>query len=205
MIKRNGIPVVGFGDADLITNPIISRPAIGFVLGSLGGAALGALTKSVGWTAAGTFLGGFGGMVAGAAVALNEARAATTPTPAATPGEWSQWKRIQISDLIGMKAGQQLAMAAVRAGGVPFPPEVIANMDIQLTALATAPANLPIKNIVKYPPGSQLPSDWPKDDDLGPNAYRMIGDLVMNAPPEAATLKPLSSDEGTIELWMRSR
>jgi hypothetical protein len=131
---------------------------------------------------------------------------APTPTPALPAATWwSPWKRIQISELVGLKAGQQLAIAAALPGGAPISSRDLAQVEIQLEALTAAPASLPIKNYVQFPPGSQLPAIWPPNDDLGPNAFRMIGDVVADAPPEAATLKPLPPSAGTIELWVRSK
>lgn len=138
------------------------------------------------------------------------APAQPTPTPPTTPSQpQSQpqssaptWKRIQVNELVGLKSGQQLAISVAIPGFAPFQGD-IAQTQAQLLALTAAPASLPIKNYIQYPPGSELPTIWPSDDNLGPNAFRMIGDVVANAPPEAALLKAPLPSEGTIEMWVR--
>lgn len=90
-ISLNGAPVVGFGDAELLGSPFVTRPTIGFIAGVVGGAVLGSFTKKPVWIATGTVVGGISGVVAGAAVALHEARVARekqkadAPPPTTTP------------------------------------------------------------------------------------------------------------------------
>ena len=102
----------------------------------------------------------------------------------------------------GVKAGQQIAIAAAESNGAPIPPDEIANIAMQFTALATAPVSLPATNFIQYPPGSQLPYDWPKDDDLGPNAYRVTADVIADAPPEVKPIKVPPSSVGVFKVWV---
>ena len=230
MISRNGRAVVGFGDAPVAapTNSRVAQTLADAFLGAAAGAGLGGLIGGKTGALIGVAVGGIGvGAVtyvvlgedaAPASSPPNDGPSALAPTPAPTPTPtptptpalpaatwWSPWKRIQISELVGLKAGQQLAIAAALPGGAPISSRDLAQVEIQLEALTAAPASLPIKNYVQFPPGSQLSAIWPPNDDLGPNAFRMIGDVVADAPPEAATLKPLPPSAGTIELWVRSK
>lgn len=209
-ISINGAPVVGFGDAASEKKQLESvfiPPLVGFLAGSIGGAVLGSLVKKGVGTAVGTIAGGVGGAAVGLVVGYHLAHstgAAATSTPA-TP---ASWRRIPIEDIAKLKAGQQYAVAVAMANGAPLLPADIASIDLQFTALKTAPVNLPFKNFASYPPGSKLPSDWPKDDDLGPNAYRISADLTADAPADAAGLKNLNTesfaaDGLAAEVWVR--
>lgn len=73
----NGAPVVGFGDADLsVGNPIVWKPFVGYLVGSIGGAVAGSFIKKGVGTAVGAIGGGLGGIIAGAALYLRGERAA---------------------------------------------------------------------------------------------------------------------------------
>ncbi len=78
-VSMNGIPVVGFGDANIsVSNPLLYAPLIGYVVGTTGGAVLGSLvSKSRISTGVGTALGGLGGIAIG--VSLGRTIASTTP------------------------------------------------------------------------------------------------------------------------------
>lgn len=207
----NGVPI-GVGEDTRLDSEkkLYGSVAGGLILGTLAGAVGGAMmghkvSKVVGTgvgLVAGGIVGGAVGTVAGLGLAAALSPAASTSS---TPSTVSAWRRIQIDDLINLKAGDQLAMSMAAPGGVPFSSEELNYATMQLAALATAPADLPIKNIVQYPPGAQLPADWPRDDDLGPNAFRVIGDVARDAPPEAAKMKPLPDDKGTIKIWERRK
>jgi len=214
MITRNGHAVVGFGET--ATAPPRSRIAQTLAdafLGAAAGAGLGGLIGGKTGALIGVAVGSIGvGAVTYAVLGEDAAPAAPSPMPPndgppALPAAtwWSPWKRIQISDIANLKAGQQMATAFALPGSAIISPEDVAKITTQFTALTTAPANLPVKNIIPYPPGSQLPRDWPPDDDLGSNAYRVIEDVVMDAPPEAATIKTPPPSMGTFELWVRSK
>ncbi len=196
-ISRAGAPVIGFGDADIsVGNPLIKDPFIGFVAGAVGGAMLGSLAEKKVWTAVGTAVGAFSGLIVGFEIAVRRELAENVK-------QVSPWKRI--SDFSGLKSGQQIAMAITGPYGAPIPPELVSQFDAQLTALLTAPVNLPTANFAKYPPGSQLPSDWPKDDDLGAGAYRVTADVVAAPPTEAASFKLPPPSVGNMEIWTRTK
>ncbi len=84
-VRMNGVPVVGFGDANIsVSNPIIYTPFIGYVVGAAGGAVLGSLIhKSRISTGVGTALGGLGGIAIGAWLG----RAIASTSPKAKEGE----------------------------------------------------------------------------------------------------------------------
>jgi hypothetical protein len=191
-ISLGGAPVVGFGDAGGAKSLIEHGPVIGTLVGATGGAILGALVKKGVGAAVGAVVGGLGGAFVGIAVAK------ATPNNPPPP-----WQHIPFTDIAKLVAGQQLALAVAAPNGAPMPPEDIAAINTQFTALLTAPVNLPFKDFVQYPPGSKLPLDWPADDDLGPNAYRVAETLTVDAPPETAKFKDLAPNLGTVKAWMR--
>lgn len=210
-ISFNGRPTIGFGDAASETKQleaVFVPPIVGFFVGSIGGAVLGSLVKKGVGTAIGTIVGGLGGAAGGLVVGWHLAHPTGATVPSTTPSITSSWKRIPIEDIAKLKAGQQYAVAVAMANGAPLLPADIASIDLQFTALKTAPVNLPFKNFASYPPGTKLPSDWPKDDDLGPNAYRISADLTADAPADAAGLKninteSLAADGLAAEVWVR--
>ena len=76
-ISMNGVPVVGFGDANIsISNPLIYTPFVGYIVGATGGGVLGSLVskKSRISTGVGTALGGFAGMAVGGSIAMRQVR-----------------------------------------------------------------------------------------------------------------------------------
>jgi hypothetical protein len=209
-ISFNGRPAIGFGDAvseKKQLEAVFVPPLVGFLVGSIGGAVLGSLVEKGVGTAVGTIAGGVGGAAVGLVVGYHLAHpdsAVATSTPA-TP---TPWRRIPVEDIAKLKSGQQYAVAVALANGAPLLPADIASIDLQFTALKTAPVNLPFKNFASYPPGAKLPSDWPKDDDLGPNAYRISADLIADAPADAAGLKNINTesfaaDGLAAEVWVR--
>jgi hypothetical protein len=201
-ISLGGVPVVGFG-ADpyemALAQERAAAPAtiICFLLGAVGGAVLGnVIHKGAVGTAIGTVVGGIGGGIGGNLLASSFESSARAYRQAS-------WRRIPVTEIANLKSGQQLAIAAGAPYRTPIPPEDIAAINLQFEALKTAPVNLPFKNFATYPPGSKLPDDWPTDDDLGPNAYRISEELIMDAPPEAARIEDLAPKNGTIEVWVR--
>jgi len=190
-IFLNGAPIVGFGDIQGAVPPIEHGPVIGILVGATGGAILGALVKKGIGAAVGAVVGGLGGAFVGVAIAK--------ATPNNPPPSW----RLAQQFPVGVKAGQQIAMAVVGPNGAPIPPADVAQLDALLTALSTAPANLPVRNFVKYPPGSQLPPDWPADDDLGANAYRITEDVLIDMPTNTKPMRPLPPDAGMFKIWVR--
>lgn len=84
MISRNGVPVVGFGDAEMtIASPIVYEPrhevtasAIGYVVGAVAGAVLGNYVKQGLGTAIGSIVGGAVGTFSGAALWVHNQRKA---------------------------------------------------------------------------------------------------------------------------------
>lgn len=201
-ISLNGAPVVGFGDEASEKKSyavLIGVPLLGIVAGAVGGAALGkGAIGTAGGAVIGGLVGGAGGIMVAQLVLRHEASTAVRAS-------WA-WQRIpQLSDLSKLRAGDQLAVAIAEPRGAPMSPELLADIKLQFTALNTAPVSLPTKNFVLYPPGSKLPSDWPWDDRLGPNAYRITADVIMDAPPSSAWLKPLDPSVGTTEVWARTK
>jgi hypothetical protein len=195
-IFLSGAPVVGFGDAaSSMKLDVPKQVLLASLAGATGGAVLGALFKK----GVGAAIGAVVGALGGAAFAVH-----TTDVAIAA---WTTWVRLPITSLDTIKAGQQLALAFAMPNGAPMSSDMISKINLQFTALVTAPVNLPTTNFVQYPPGSKLPSDWPADDDLGPNAYRLIADVIANALPEAAQLKnfDLPKDQGTIKVWSRNK
>jgi hypothetical protein len=205
-IFLGGAPVVGFGvglsdeaSEKKFYGVMIGVPLLGIVAGSIGGAVLG---KGVIGTAAGAVIGGLVGGAAGIGTGILVLKHEAST---AVRASWT-WQRIpELSDLSKLKAGDQLAFAIAEPGDAPISPELLADIKLQFTALNTAPVNLPTKNFVLYPPGSKLPADWPRDDSLGPNAYRITADVITDAPPSAAWLKPIAPSEGTVEVWARAK
>jgi len=215
-----GAPVVGFGAQDpdpyaaALARERAAAPAtiIGFFVGAIGGAVLGNLVhKGATGAAVGAVTGGVGGAIGG-----NLLSHALNKTPLTMP-----WQRVpeinvsagngafrQVLDVSNLKAGQQFALAIVDAGGAPIPPDQIAQFTAlitgQFTAQIRSPSPPPVGNFVTYPPGAPLPADWPADDDLGPNAYRVMADIFADKPQDAAPSLPLAS-EGTVKMWTRSK
>lgn len=222
-ISLNGAPVVGFGITpedveqsrlrDLqdpykmaLARERATAPAtiIGFFVGSIGGAVLGNFVhKGAVGTAIGTMSGGFGGAVGGNLLAMYATRE-PLPTP---------WQRVpeksvsagdgglrQILDVPSLKAGDQCAFAVAAPGGVLIPPDQIA----QVTQLFQ---NLPTgySEVYLYPPGAKLPANWPTDDDLGPNAYRVMENVLADVAQGAAALGVPPTSVGTIKMWVRSK
>ena len=211
-MKYRGNHVVGFGDETnwSFANPPRSEKVIMSTLAGISaGAVLGNLVKHGKGAAVGAVLGGgVAGVLMYAVTGTSPAVPSSTPTVPATPAApaaatSTPWQRI--SDLSGIKSGQQIAMAITGPYGVPIPQELISQFDAQLAALLTAPVNLPTANFAKYPPGSQLPSDWPKDDDLGAGAYRVTADVVAAPPPEAASFKLPPPSVGNMKIWTRTK
>lgn len=213
-ISLGGVPVVGFGatPATAGPRPFFSKdftPILYPLIPAVGGALLGYhIKKGTGAVVGGVVGGAVGGLVYfGAHFNDSGTPGPSTQTgPTSTPTQLpaaSTWRRIPFTDVAKLKAGQQIAMAAAMPGGALIPPEIIAALKSQFDALANAPVNLPTKNFLQYPPGSKLPSDWPADDDLGANAYRISADVIADAPPEAANIKSPSSSDGTFEVWVR--
>jgi len=206
-IYRDRHPVVGFGDAAPVITSISKGPLIGVLVGATGGAIVGALVKKGVGAAVGIVVGGLGGVVVGSDVANAAAHAAFVAA------NLPMWQRVQetnvpsgngsfrqIIDLSALKAGQQIAVAVGNRNGATLPPDQIA----QLTAMFATqiPANIAAENFVTYPPGAQLPNDWPKDDDLGANAYRVMEDMRTDAPRGTAIDVPPTS---MVKLWMRQK
>lgn len=99
-MNRNGVPVVGFGDADIsVGNPVIKYPFIGLLIGTAGGAAIGSRAKNKGTGAAiGAIAGSVGGLVTGIAIGehvahVNAKAASKTgvgdPPASATASPWA--------------------------------------------------------------------------------------------------------------------
>jgi hypothetical protein len=197
-ICLGGAPVVGFGappqdsyEATLAHERATAPATIGgFFVGAIGGALLGnTIHKGAVGATVGTIAGGVSGALGGNLIASYMLR--------------KTWRRIPFTDITKLKAGQQIAMSAAMPGGVVIPPEIIAALKTQLEALANAPASLPTKNFLQYPPGSKLPPYWPADDNLGPNAYRISADVIADAPSGSAGIKDPPSSAGTFEVWVR--
>ena len=86
MISRNGMPVIGFGDAEMtIASPIVYEPAIGYVIGAVVGAVLGNHVKQGLGTAIGSIVGGAAGTFSGAALWVHNQRKAAQEQKAAAP------------------------------------------------------------------------------------------------------------------------
>jgi predicted secreted protein len=81
-----GAPVVGFGDADILGAPLVTKSLVGLLVGSIGGAVLGSFVKEGGAGAVlGTIVGGLSGAAIGTAMALQETGDASATAAAAQP------------------------------------------------------------------------------------------------------------------------
>lgn len=66
-IYLNGAPVVGFGDAELLGNPAVTRSTVGYFVGAATGGAVGSWISKSRWsTGIGVAVGGLVGGVIGA-------------------------------------------------------------------------------------------------------------------------------------------
>ena len=192
-LSRGGVSTVGFGDADMsIKNPVILDPIIGLVVGTIGGSLLGnAVKKGVG-AVLGSIAGGLGGVVVGEAIAIHNVHVATDARNAARA-----WRLLQPN--AAFKAGQQFAFAATRTDHTLSTAD-IADGNQAMNKLAT---ELPEANIMAYPPGMPLPSDWPSDDDFGPQAYRFTGDVVKDGALDLLSTKLPSTF--VFKAWARDK
>lgn len=192
-----GRPVVGFGDADIsIANPIIARPLVGFLVGSVAGALVGTFVQKPIGTYLGTMVGGFGGLMVGAGLVNAEARLAAA----------KRWHRLQEGDVV--KAGQQLAMAVANTDRTAFLPNEVATIDHDLTTVAQKLSTAPVQGakdaVALYPPGATLPADWPIDDDLGAMAYRVQSNVLIDSPKDfVQRLNQMAATKLTVEAWVR--
>lgn len=206
-----GAPVVGFGDPprdpneEYLAHQKATAPARigGLLVGAIGGAVLGnRIHKGAVGATVGTLAGGFGGALGGELLASYALRK-TLPT-------MLPWQRVpersvpagnggfrQILDASSLKAQDQYAVAIAAPGGAPIPPDQIAEIAEVAKTLPTGHSNL-------YPPGTSLPADWPADDDLGPNAYRVMEDVLRDVPYGTALTVPPTS-VATIKMWVRSK
>jgi len=131
--------------------------------------------------------GAIGGGIIGHASSANAAPASgPSPVPAPTPAPTSTtWRRLQPGDTV--TAGQRIAFTISGPGNVPLTPDILTALN---AALPAAIAQAPSANFQAYPPGTQLPSNWPSDDNFGPGAYRWMATAPSNSPPFNPALIP---------------
>jgi hypothetical protein len=209
-ISYNGAPTVGFGETReegerKFYSTMFGRPLFGLVAGAVAGAiGLGrGVEKGVGAAVVGAVVGGLAGGAVGAmsgAYTMRRAIAAHNAALRAT------WRRIQATDTV--KAGQQVALSIVGPNRAPLTPEEIAQVDEAMalvTTVGSVRAGYDVSRLVaKYPPGSVLPAYWPADDDLGPQAYRVVIDALADAAPNFLQTHRIA-DVVTVIGWVRSR
>lgn len=197
-ISLGGTPVIGFGgeaDEKKFYTVELRRPIIGFFVGAIAGALVGNYVKKGVGTAVGTIVGGAGGILLGG---WKMPRHDET-SPAQAQKKEDAWRRVRPTDT--PKAGQEFASAIARRDRQPLPKEELASVDSMINMLNSSGV---MKVTGVYMPGAALPADWPKDDNLGPTAFRIAYRTFVDSPNAIGGLfDHLSSDTYETLLWVR--
>lgn len=115
--------------------------------------------------------------------------------PILAPVALRSWNRLSAGDPV--IEGQSVAVTLMAPGGAAMPPDVVASLS---NAIVNAERSKPIQ---AYPPGSQLPQDWPQADNFGPGAYRILITSGISEPFYPGDITKVIPVPLTLTAWVK--